>query len=116
MKEVSFEAGGKTRSLRFDINAMCRYQDVSGESLNKMIEGMQSDPQNMVRARRVFWASLTDRKDGITQEDAGDIMQSLGAVASMDAVMQAVVYALQDINGTGDHENPTEPRSETAAI
>lgn len=115
MKAITFEAGGKEYALRFDINAMARYQERAGEGVSALMQALVADSYDILRARRAFWAAISPR---MTEDEAGDLMAELGGSKSLELVGAALLEAIRDINGSdkkeADAENPKEPRSEKA--
>lgn len=82
---IAFTAGGEERVIRFSTNAMCRYQDMSGETLMQAVGALQKTPDDMVRQRRLFSAGVV----GLSEEEAGDIMDELGLMEAADLIGRA---------------------------
>jgi len=101
---VEFEAGGKAYSMRLSTNAQVRYQRAAGESLLRGLEQIQKDPSDIDRLRRLIWASMS-HFDGLTEDQAGDIMDEVGielAIAKLtEAVTAAYPQASADASGNG---------------
>jgi hypothetical protein len=99
MKSVTFEAGGRELALRMDMNALVRYQDRSGETISAAIDAIMKDGWDMLRGRRLFWASLTTR---MTEDEAGDVMSEIGIGRAMELAGEALRYAIRALNGQSD--------------
>lgn len=101
---VEFEVGGKAHTMRLSTNAQVRYQRAAGESLLRGLEEIQEDPSDTERLRRLIWASMS-HVEGMTEDDAGDIMDEMGieqAIAKLtEAVTAAYPKASADASGNG---------------
>lgn len=88
---VDFEAGGKRRELRFDVNAMCRLEAAfGGLSIDRVAERLQPQdgPPRLTDIRAAFAAALVG---GATLDEAGDIMSEIG----MDVAARLIGEAMQ---------------------
>jgi hypothetical protein len=92
MSTIDFEAGGKSYSMRMTTNAQVRYQRAAGETLLRGLSAIQEDPSDTERLRRLIWASMS-HIDGITEDDAGDIMDALGIEVAITKLSDAVTAA-----------------------
>lgn len=76
--EVSFEAQGKTWTLRFSTNALCELEDATGKGAMAVAEEMNDPERVRIKTlRAMFWAGLTDNHD-IDVKAAGDLMNEIG--------------------------------------
>ena len=110
MRSVTFEAGGRELALRMDMNALVRYQDRSGETISAAIDAIMADGWDVLRGRRLFWASLTER---MTEDEAGEFMSELGLGRAMELTGEALRYAIRSLNGQPEEEdagNAPKPR------
>lgn len=81
----------KERELRFDLNAMCRFEEVTGRNA---LEGLNSLKASDLRA--LLWACLNDAE--LTVEDVGRLITA----ANMDKIAEVLTKAF---------ENPTQAQS-----
>ena len=86
---IEFEAGGKAYSMRMSTNAQVRYQRAAGETLLRGLQAVQEDPSDIDRIRRLIWASMS-HLDGLTEDQAGDIMDEMGIEVAIDKLTAAV--------------------------
>lgn len=86
---VEFEAGGKSYSMRMSTNAQVRYQRAAGETLLRGLQAVQDDPSDTERLRRLIWASMS-HADGLTEDQAGDIMDDMGIEEAVAKLTEAV--------------------------
>lgn len=89
---VEFEVGGKTHTMRISTNAQVRYQRVAGETLLFGLAAVEDDPSDTQRLRRLIWASLS-HIEGLTEDDAGDLMDEMGLKQSFQRLTEAVTAA-----------------------
>lgn len=88
---VIFEACGATHTLAFTMNNMVRYQDVAGETLLTACSEIERSPGDMRRLRRLFWAGMGS--EGMTLDQAGDLMDDLGFERCVELIAQAAEAA-----------------------
>lgn len=110
MKGVQFEARGKSLSLRLSMSAMCRYQELTGETIGVAIAGVQNDTSDMVRARGLFWASLSER---VTLEEAGDLMEEIGLARAFTLVGDALALCVESLSTEEQAGNVSQPRAKS---
>ena len=91
--EVGFEADGEAYTLSFGINALCSLEDALGMSVQKVGAELQADGLKLKTLRTVFWAGLQDRHEGVTEREAGDLMDGLGAGEVATLVVRAFAAA-----------------------
>ena len=63
MKSYPIDLGGKTRNIRYDFNALCDLEEVTGKSVSELT-GLSS-------IRALLWAGLKWETKGITQNMIG---------------------------------------------
>ncbi len=108
--DVSFEAGGKTYTLRYSHLALVRLEN----SLNKGLVQIMTDvgrPENLRLGTIValLWAGLQKHHPGMTEENVADLLDDIdgGAAAAMAVVDQAFGKAFGSTPGTKG-TNPTQ--------
>lgn len=119
---VPFEADGEHLFLRLTTNAQVRYQDATGESLQAALKALtdivretQDEHAVLPRVRRIFAAGLS-HMDGMTEEKAGDIMDAVGQVQSVNLIFDAIRAASpQPAGGTEGNVPPAKSRRKPKA-
>lgn len=96
---VEFEVGGKTHTMRMSTNAQVRYQRAAGETLLAGLAEIQDDPSDTERLRRLIWASMS-HVDGLTEDDAGDLMDEMGIEHAIQRLTEAVTAAYPQASKT----------------
>ncbi|MGR3452878.1 hypothetical protein [Pseudooceanicola sp.] len=109
--EVSFEADGETLTLRLGTNAMARYQDAAGETVQDAFKALEGATFDIVRVRRLFWVALPK---GMTEEDAGDLIDIIGIDVAAEKLGEAVIAAFPDAAEV-EPGNPPKPRKSKKA-
>lgn len=71
---VTIELGGRSRRLRFDMNALAELEGVLGRSVAEVISG-DGQALGFASMRALMWAGLRHEDRGITLERAGLLMQ-----------------------------------------
>lgn len=96
--EVSFDAGGKTYTLRYSIDAICEME----AELDKgfvAIAGDLSNPDkiSVTLVRAVLWAGLREHHNEVTIKEAGELMVLAGGLtAVMFVISEALTHAFPD--------------------
>lgn len=89
--QVSFEAGGKTYTLRLDVNALIELQDALGFEDDEKFLAYCSNLNGIRRVRTFLTQALQLSHQGTTEQEVGDIITDLG----LDEANRLLVRALQ---------------------
>lgn len=106
---VAFTVDGTEHFLRLTTNAQVRYEDAADEDVITALQAILSRPQRATkRLRRLFWAGLSHM--GLTEDEAGDLMDTLGRAEASALIGKAVKLAFPELAA----ENPPQaaPASE----
>jgi hypothetical protein len=101
--KVTFEAGGRTRTLQFTINRLCLLEDKLGKTTLDVATELQFNP-SMNTVRALFWAGLGE--SDLTLTDAGDLAFSMGMAAATSVVREAFAAAFPAPEGKEGAANP----------
>lgn len=71
--EVTFEALGEMRRLRFGTNALCEIEAAFGEGINETLARLQSENPSIRTMRTIMACGL-----GVSESMAGDIVDDIG--------------------------------------
>lgn len=93
----------KLRSLRFDLNAMAAYEDITGKSAFSI-----GDDISAKSIRALLWASLIHEDDKLTLEDVGSMIHT-GNMSEITAKINTLVQTSTEIDEEGEHD-PNESR------
>jgi hypothetical protein len=95
--DVSFDAGGKSYTMRFSANALCELEDATGMGINALLT-ILADPAKMrlKMVRAVLWAGLQDHHPDVTLHQAGEIITDLSLTKAMDLAGKSFELAFQD--------------------
>lgn len=78
--EVSFEASGKTWTMKFDTNAMCEIEDLTGKGIAEVGRLLGNEKTaSMTLMRAVFCGALQAHHEGTSLRDAGSLIDEIGA-------------------------------------
>ena len=96
---INFTVDGVERAMRFSTNAMCAYQEKTGEPFITAMDELSKNSGDMVRLRGLFWAGV----DGdVTTDEVGDMIDAMGvmeAVTLIGKAVQAAFPALEAASG-----------------
>lgn len=95
---VSFEAAGARQTLRFGINQLCDIEDRLGVGVTQLGEVMKGG-LSMRQLRTIFAAGVGS---GITDHDAGDMIDEIGVQRAGELVGEAMQAAFPAQEGSGD--------------
>ena len=107
--EVALDAGERSLTLRFDINALCELEGAVGEPAQVFLAKVQKVGQTgLTQLRAIVWAGLRYYHPELSMRDAGDVIDEAGPRASYAAFVAAINAAFPD-------EVKTEKRPRKAA-
>ncbi len=112
--QVTFKAQGKTWALKFTTNAMCAYEDASGEyftAVAKHFAAMQDGQFPIGVIRRLFWAGLLDCAPDLDLEGAGDLLDHVGLTRASEIVGEAFQAAFPADDGDREAGNGKPARA-----
>lgn len=85
----SITVGGRTHSLHFTVNHICRMEEALGESLPKLMQG------SIYGLRALLWCGLMG--EGMEMEETGSLIQSyLQEGGSLNTLSQMLAAAMED--------------------
>jgi hypothetical protein len=96
--EVSFEASGKTWTMKLGTNAWCLVES----EMNTDLASIDLSRLSMRNVRTIFWASLQHHHESVSISDAGDLMDIIGTAKTTELVTQAIELQAPE----GDKKNP----------
>ena len=106
---ISFEAGGRSLQLRFDVNALCRVEEATGKPFDEaaaLLSPASGSPR-MSDVRKIFWAGLGG---DLTYDQAGVVISDIGLERAGELIGKAFELAFPEAakqaggvsgNGTG---------------
>ncbi len=99
---VTFDGGGKPRSLRFTTNALCLLEDrinlTTLEVGRELAFGKQMPlAVSKKTLRAIYWAGCGD----LTLDEAGDLIDSIGQARAVELAIEAYDAAFPDAVETG---------------
>jgi hypothetical protein len=109
--EATFEADGKTWTLRFDFNAMVDFEEATGGKIFDMLASMESGTASPAALRALIWAMLRDHHPDITLHEAGKI-----AKAGLRAMNAAALSGLPNSDPAGENGEDSAEKPLAATI
>lgn len=106
---VSFEAQGKSRTLRFTVNALCLLEDKTEKTTLEIATELQFNP-HITTIRAMFWAACGDH--GLTLAQIGDMIDDMGLPVAIEKAREAFTAAFPDKD---DSEKAGDARPPKAA-
>ncbi len=88
-----------SRSLRFDVNALCSLEELRGEPVHIIFEERNLQATGLRGARAIVWAGLQHEEGGATLEEAGDLIQEVGFAKTQAAIEKALKAAMPLLTG-----------------
>jgi hypothetical protein len=104
MRALEFEAGGAAHALRFDVNALCRVEELSGLGIADAAKLLSPETgvARIADMRMFFQAGLVAR---LSADDAGTLMGEVGIERALELVVQAFDLAFG--KGSADKRDAT---------
>lgn len=97
---MTFEAGGSTRELRFTANNLCRLEEATGRGVTEIAAGM-ANGMRISDLRMMLWAGI----DGISLDQAGEIIDEIGFERIGDLIGEAFTAAFPSVDDNGGPGN-----------
>lgn len=85
---ILFEAGDKAHALRLGTNQLAEAEDAFGKPINAIVQEMQGDNVRVSDLRRFFAIA-----GGMTESEAGDVMDEIGIAKAGELLGQAMTAA-----------------------
>lgn len=109
--EISFEASGKTWTMKIDTNAMCEIEGLTGKGIAEVGNLLGSEKTaSMTLMRAVFFGSLRAQHPDLLIGRAGELMDEIGADKAGQLIGQAFQAAFPPAKA-----GSTRPPKATAA-
>ncbi len=90
--EVSFEASGKTWTMKIGTNAMCEIEDLTGKGISEVGQLLGNEKTaSITLLRAVLCGSLQEHHEGITPRECSALMDEVG----IDIIGQKIGEAFQ---------------------
>lgn len=92
--ELGFECGERRFVLKYSVNALCELEDALGMSIRQFASLFKEpDSIRLKQVRAAMWSGLLEKQPGITQQQAGAIIEEITMMRAMDLVGQAMKAA-----------------------
>lgn len=93
--EVSFEASGKTWTMKMGTGAMCEIEAATNKSISEIGSSLGNPKTaSITLLRTVFWGSLQHHHVGTSVKDCDDLIDEIGMVRAGQLVGEAFQSAL----------------------
>lgn len=110
--EVSFEASGKTWTMRVGTEAMCQIEDLTGKSIVEIGKLLSDEKTATVTLlRTVFCGALQEHHEGITLRECSKLMDDVG----VDVIGQKIGKAFAAAFPKAKEGRARPPKATTAA-
>lgn len=110
--ELGFECGERRFVLKYSVNALCELEDALGMSI-RQFASLFKEPEGirLKQVRAAMWAGLLEKQPGVTQQQAGTIIEEITMMKAMDLVGQAMQAAFgSSSSGAEEAEGDEDPR------
>lgn len=108
--EVSFEASGKTWTMKVGTGAMCDIEAATGKSITEVGKALgNAETASITLLRTVFWASLQDKHEGTTIKECGALIDEITVSRAGQMIGEAFQLAFPK------QEESSRPPKATAA-
>ena len=110
--EVSVKTGEKEYTLLFNTNVLCELENEMGMSVSAISEKWASGSPSFSDTRKIFWVGLRAMHGGISLDDTGKIIDSIGIKEAFKKLMEALVAAFPSGESDGGTVNEEEKKIE----
>ncbi len=100
--EVSLVAEGKTYTLKYSVDAICRLEETTGKNLTAlMVEMADASRMSLSMTRHMVHAALFEHHPEVSLKEAGEIMAGSGGMLNaITKVVGAIKLAFPEASGT----------------
>lgn len=110
--EVSFEASGKTWTMKVGTEAMCQIESLTGKGIAEVGQLLGSEKTSTITLlRAVFCGSLQEHHEGITPKECSKLMDEVGVAV----IGQKIGEAFQAAFPPAKEGASRPPKAPTAA-
>ncbi len=88
---IKIRLGGKERALAYDMNAICRFDEATGQNF---LGGLEFEKLSAAHARALIWAGLLRESPDLTPEDVGAMIDMRNLAEVFGGVAKAITAAL----------------------
>ena len=107
MRTYTFEVNDKQYTIKFDYNAICDIEELSGKGIMQLLEN-----PSLNTIRFVLWGGLKWKNQGLTKQQVGFIINDLTSENKYKEVAEnlfkCLEYALKQMNGESGEETVGE--------
>jgi hypothetical protein len=115
--EAEARVDGKTYTLRLDFNAMCAFEEATGEDAMQMLESMERGKKmaggpgrgSATILRKLVWCMLQRHHPETAEEVAGDILS-----ADLDALKRTLLAAQPAVPESAPGNSPARGKNRPA--
>ena len=105
MRTYTFELDDKSYTIKFDYNAICDIEELSGKPISVLLNENYAGTFTM---RYLLWGGLKWKNNGLTKAEAGRLIVKLVETKQYKKVMQGMSeclqYALNELKGEEEEE------------
>jgi len=107
--EATVQANGSTYTLRCDFNAMCSFEEETGEDALEIFEKFETGDVKLKFMRAMMWAFMQKHHPESTLEEAGDLLSE--DAESLMKVIQASSPTADEAGQLGNARKPTKKKA-----
>lgn len=97
---VSLQAGDRTYTLSFSVNALCELEDRTGRTIQELANALNATEGVSIKmVRDLVWGALRDHHGDTDIAAVGEIMDAAGLQNVVEAVGKALKLAFPDAKG-----------------
>jgi hypothetical protein len=113
--EVSFEASGKSWTMKIGTEAMCQIEDLTGKGIAEVGQLLGNEKTaSITLLRAVFCGSLQEHHEGITPKECSKLMDEVGVDVIGQKIGEAFSVAFPTAKKGKDGASAVPPKAPTA--
>jgi len=110
MGEATVQANGSTYTLRCDFNAMCSFEDQTGEDALAVFAQFETGKVSVKHMRAMMWAFMQKHHPEATLDIAGDLLSE-----NVDSLMEVIKASSPTADEAAALGNGRKPPKKKAA-
>ena len=108
--EATVVADGRTFTLRCDFNAMCEFEDQTGENALSVFQEFETGKVSSTHMRAMMWAFMQHHHPDATLKDAGELLS-----ANVDSLLEVIEASSPQADEAAELGNVRKPAKKKRA-
>jgi hypothetical protein len=111
---IDFEVRDTSYRIAFTTNALCEWEEMTGQSIKDLTTSMSNPTIKMMRS--LLWAGLRDFHPEVSLKDVGDIIDEVGVPVASSIISKAFSVAFPENKKESGKTNGNPMKAKTKGV